>query len=57
MTDRAGLPRIEHMSSIGWHNQHETITRSGDRLVLAGVDDPTGVALPDHGPDLSLIHI
>ncbi len=40
------------MSSIGWHNQHETITRSGDRLVLAGVDDPTGVALPDHGPDL-----
>ncbi|MFE9327481.1 metallophosphoesterase [Nocardia sp. NPDC052278] len=51
--DAAGW--IEHMTSIGWqplHNQHETITRSGDRLVLAGIDDPTGVGLPGHGPDL-----
>ncbi|MFI6367065.1 metallophosphoesterase [Nocardia sp. NPDC050630] len=46
---------IEHMTSIGWqplHNQHETITRGGDRLVLAGIDDPTGVSVPGHGPDL-----
>ncbi|MGW4841578.1 metallophosphoesterase [Nocardia brasiliensis] len=46
---------IEHMTSIGWqplHNQHETVTRGGDRLVIAGIDDPTGVGLPGHGPDL-----
>ncbi|MEU0499679.1 metallophosphoesterase [Nocardia sp. NPDC005998] len=46
---------IDHMTSIGWqplHNQHETITRGDDRLVLAGIDDPTGVGLPGHGPDL-----
>ncbi|GAA5085526.1 metallophosphoesterase [Nocardia iowensis] len=46
---------IDHMASIGWqplHNQHETVTRGGDRLVIAGIDDPTGVALPGHGPDL-----
>ncbi|WP_062986366.1 metallophosphoesterase [Nocardia anaemiae] len=46
---------IEHMTSIGWQplrNQHETITRGGDRLVLAGIDDPTGVSVPGHGPDL-----
>ncbi|WP_327093699.1 metallophosphoesterase [Nocardia vinacea] len=51
--DAAGW--IEHMTSIGWqplHNQHETITRGDDRLVLAGIDDPTGVGLPGHGPDL-----
>ncbi len=43
------------MTSIGWqplHNQHETVTRGGDRLVIAGIDDPTGVGLPGHGPDL-----
>lgn len=47
---------IEHMTSIGWqplHNQHETVTRGGDRLVIAGIDDPTGVGLPGHGPDLA----
>lgn len=46
---------IEHMTSIGWqplHNQHETLIRGGDQLVLAGIDDPTGVGLPGHGPDL-----
>src|SRR5207247_2539348 len=46
---------IEHMASIGWQplrNQHETITHNGDRLVLAGIDDPTGVSLTGHGPDL-----
>jgi predicted MPP superfamily phosphohydrolase len=47
---------IEHMASIGWQplrNQHETISRGGDRLVMAGIDDPTGVGLDGHGPDLS----
>ncbi|WP_157554434.1 metallophosphoesterase [Nocardia crassostreae] len=46
---------IEHMTSIGWQplrNQHETLERDGDRLVIAGIDDPTGTALPGHGPDL-----
>ncbi|MET7769563.1 metallophosphoesterase [Nocardia sp. NPDC005366] len=46
---------IDHMTSIGWqplHNQHEIITRGGDSFVMAGIDDPTGSALPGHGPDL-----
>ncbi|MFC9896560.1 metallophosphoesterase [Nocardia sp. NPDC127579] len=46
---------IEHMAGLGWQplrNQHEVITRGGDRLVLAGIDDPTGAGLPGHGPDL-----
>ncbi|MEU8896223.1 metallophosphoesterase [Nocardia sp. NPDC048505] len=46
---------IDHMAALGWqpmHNQHEVIERGGDRLVLAGIDDPTGVGLPGHGPDL-----
>ncbi|WP_459963587.1 metallophosphoesterase [Nocardia sp. IFM 10818] len=46
---------IEHMTSIGWQplrNQHETLERGGDRLVIAGIDDPTGTSLPGHGPDL-----
>ncbi|KZM69227.1 metallophosphoesterase [Nocardia terpenica] len=52
--DAAGW--IEHMRSLGWQplrNQHEILTRGGDRLVLAGIDDPTGVSLAGHGPDLS----
>ncbi|WP_239476730.1 metallophosphoesterase [Nocardia arizonensis] len=47
---------IDHMTGIGWqplHNQHEIVTRGGDSLVVAGIDDPTGVGLPDHGPDLT----
>ncbi|MFE7801498.1 metallophosphoesterase [Nocardia sp. NPDC057440] len=47
---------IEHMASIGWqplHNQHETVGRGGDQLVMAGIDDPTGVGLEGHGPNLS----
>lgn len=47
---------IDHMASIGWqplHNQHELITRNGDTMVMAGIDDPTGVGLPGHGPDLT----
>ena len=46
---------IEHMTSIGWQplrNQHELITRDGDSLVMAGIDDPTGTGLPGHGPNL-----
>lgn len=46
---------IEHMSGLGWQplrNQHEVITRDGDSLVLAGIDDPAGSGLPGHGPDI-----
>ncbi|GAB2689279.1 metallophosphoesterase [Nocardia thraciensis] len=46
---------IEVMTDLGWqplHNQHEIIERGGDRLVIAGIDDPTGIALDGHGPDL-----
>ncbi|MET8431014.1 metallophosphoesterase [Nocardia sp. NPDC004860] len=46
---------IDHMSGLGWQplrNQHEVITREGDSLVLAGIDDPTGSGLPGHGPDI-----
>ncbi|MFF2551699.1 metallophosphoesterase [Nocardia sp. NPDC058058] len=51
--DAAGW--IDHMAGLGWqpmHNQHEVLTRDGDRLVMAGIDDPTGVSLPGHGPNL-----
>ncbi|MFE3258789.1 metallophosphoesterase [Nocardia sp. NPDC059091] len=47
---------IDHMSGLGWQplrNQHEVITRDGDSLVLAGIDDPTGSGLPGHGPDIT----
>ncbi|MEU7631364.1 metallophosphoesterase [Nocardia sp. NPDC049220] len=46
---------IDHMASLGWqplHNQHETVRRGDDQLVIAGIDDPTGVGLTGHGPDL-----
>jgi hypothetical protein len=48
---------LDHMAGLGWstmHNRHEIITRNGDRLVLAGIDDPTGAGsgLTGHGPDL-----
>ncbi len=46
---------IEHMEGLGWQplrNQHRIIDRDEDRLVMAGIDDPTGAALPGHGPDL-----
>ncbi|MEU4322122.1 metallophosphoesterase [Nocardia fluminea] len=46
---------IDYMASLGWqplHNEHSILTRDGDRLVIAGIDDPTGVGLPGHGPDL-----
>ncbi|MEU1428610.1 metallophosphoesterase [Nocardia sp. NPDC005746] len=46
---------IEHMAGLGWRpmrNEHEVITRDGDSLVIAGIDDPTGTSLSGHGPDL-----
>lgn len=46
---------IDHMSSLGWQplrNQHVTVRRGDDQLVIAGIDDPTGVGLTGHGPDL-----
>ncbi|APB00375.1 metallophosphoesterase [Nocardia seriolae] len=46
---------IDHMSGLGWRplrNEHQVITRNGDSLVLAGIDDPTGAGLPGHGPDI-----
>ncbi|WP_280345012.1 metallophosphoesterase [Nocardia neocaledoniensis] len=46
---------IDHMAALGWQplrNEHRTIERDGDRLVIAGIDDPTGAGLPGHGPDL-----
>jgi predicted MPP superfamily phosphohydrolase len=52
--DAAGW--IEHMASLGWQpliNQHEVISRGGDRLIVAGIDDPTGATLAGHGPDLN----
>jgi len=47
---------LDHMAGIGWqplHNRHQVLCRGGDRLVIAGIDDPTGAGrLPGHGPDL-----
>ncbi|MFJ1458122.1 metallophosphoesterase [Nocardia sp. N2S4-5] len=46
---------LEYMTGIGWQplrNRHEVVERAGDRLVIAGIDDPTGIALDGHGPDL-----
>ncbi|WP_040779293.1 metallophosphoesterase [Nocardia pneumoniae] len=46
---------IDHMRSLGWqplHNQHVTVRRGDDQLVIAGIDDPTGIGLAGHGPDL-----
>ncbi|MFC4375070.1 metallophosphoesterase [Nocardia halotolerans] len=46
---------IDYMAALGWqplHNEHRTLTRDGDRLVIAGIDDPTGRGLAGHGPDL-----
>ncbi|WP_280276591.1 metallophosphoesterase [Nocardia wallacei] len=51
--DAAGW--LEYMTGIGWQplrNRHEVVERDGDRLVIAGIDDPTGIALDGHGPDL-----
>jgi predicted MPP superfamily phosphohydrolase len=49
-------PWVEHMRGLGWHplvNAHRVLERGGDRLVLAGIDDPTGAGrAPADGPDL-----
>ncbi|MGD9531203.1 metallophosphoesterase [Pseudonocardia sp.] len=47
---------IEYLQRLGWQplvNTHRVVERGGDRLVLAGIDDPTGVGKePGGGPDL-----
>ena len=45
---------LDYMTSIGWdslHNRHIVVTKGGDRLVIAGVDDATalGSRLEGHG--------
>jgi predicted MPP superfamily phosphohydrolase len=47
---------VEHMEHLGWetlHNRHLVVTRGGDSLVVAGVDDRTagGSGLPGHRTD------
>ncbi|KHD73278.1 metallophosphoesterase [Actinoplanes utahensis] len=47
---------VEHMEQLGWetlHNRHIVVTRGGDSLVVAGVDDRTagGSGLPGHRTD------
>lgn len=49
---------LDHLTELGWqslHNQHVVVTRRGDRLVLAGIDDVTAShsGLPGHGADLT----
>lgn len=48
---------LDYMTSIGWealHNRHLVVSRGGDRLVIAGVDDATarGSGVAGHGADL-----
>jgi predicted MPP superfamily phosphohydrolase len=47
---------VEHMAALGWealHNRHVEVTRDGDTLVIAGVDDRTaaGSGVPGHHAD------
>ncbi|MBB4740989.1 putative MPP superfamily phosphohydrolase [Actinoplanes octamycinicus] len=47
---------VEHMSELGWealHNRHLVVSRGGDSLVVAGVDDRTaaGSGVPGHHMD------
>jgi len=49
---------LDHMACLGWepmHNRHLVIERDGARLILAGIDDPTGTSsgLAGHGPNLA----
>ncbi|HEX6343704.1 metallophosphoesterase [Umezawaea sp.] len=49
---------LDHMEHLGWdplHNRHHVVERGGDRLVFAGIDDPTGTGstLTGHGPDIA----
>lgn len=47
---------VEHLRGLGWQplvNAHHVVERGGDRLVVAGVDDPTGTGRDlSGGPDL-----
>lgn len=47
---------VEHMRGLGWQplvNAHGIVERDGDRLVVAGIDDPTGTGRDlSGGPDL-----
>ncbi len=50
---------LDYLESIGWealHNRHVVLERSGDRLVIAGVDDATakGSGQPGHGANLDV---
>jgi predicted MPP superfamily phosphohydrolase len=47
---------VEHMASLGWealHNRHLVVSRGGDSLIIAGVDDRTaaGSGVPGHHAD------
>ncbi|WP_250008517.1 metallophosphoesterase [Actinoplanes sp. M2I2] len=47
---------VEHMAELGWealHNRHVVVSRGGDSLVVAGVDDRTaaGSGVPGHHAD------
>jgi hypothetical protein len=47
---------VEHMAALGWealHNRHVVVSRGGDSLVIAGVDDRTaaGSGVPGHHAD------
>ncbi|MFI5935254.1 metallophosphoesterase [Actinoplanes sp. NPDC051494] len=47
---------VDHMASLGWealHNRHMVVSRGGDSLVVAGVDDRTaaGSGVPGHHMD------
>lgn len=48
---------VEHMRGLGWQplvNEHRLVERGGDRLVVAGIDDPTGTGRElSGGPDLA----
>lgn len=49
---------LDHMTELGWdslHNRHLVVTRGGDSLIVAGVDDRTarGSGEPGHGADLA----
>ncbi len=48
---------LDHMASLGWeplHNRHVVVSRGGDHLVLAGIDDATAQSsgLAGHGARL-----
>ena len=48
------LEWVMQMRALGWDplvNRHRVIERGGDRLVLAGIDDPTGVGQKLDGVD------